>query len=195
MIYKQENITNNKFIRTFKSDVDSSELVWHRDKKNRIVEVLNDSDWFVQLENELPRKLNKGDILFISKESYHRVIKGDTDLEVKILEEKGLKLPIGMLTTMNRGKKYARKNKMLTPQLEEIIDNGETDFETVVKFKKYFDSKRQNITLQESFKGKPHQDTQYVEWLLRGGDMGQKWINKIVREHILLEKKKIKPVL
>lgn len=195
MIYKQENITNNKFIRTFKSDVDSSELVWHRDKKNRIVEVLNDSDWFVQLENELPRKLNKGDILFIAKESYHRVIKGDTDLEVKILEEKGLKLPIGMLTTMNRGKKYARKNKMLTPQLEEIIDNGETDFETVVEFKKYFDSKRQNITLQESFKGKPHQDTQYVEWLLRGGDMGLKWINKIVREHILLEKKKIKPVL
>ena len=37
MIYKQENITPNKFIRTFKSDVDSSELVWHRDKKSRIV--------------------------------------------------------------------------------------------------------------------------------------------------------------
>ena len=70
MIYKQENITPNKFIRTFKSDVDSSELVWHRDKKSRIVEVLNDSDWFVQLENELPRKLNKGDIFFILLEFF-----------------------------------------------------------------------------------------------------------------------------
>ena len=98
MIYKQENITPNKFIRTFKSDVDSSELVWHRDKKSRIVEVLNDSDWFVQLENELPRKLNKGDIFFIAKESYHRVIKGDTDLKVQIIEEKGIKLPIEIIT-------------------------------------------------------------------------------------------------
>ena len=195
MIYKQENITPNKFIRTFKSDVDSSELVWHRDKKSRIVEVLNDSDWFVQLENELPRKLNKGDIFFIAKESYHRVIKGDTDLKVQIIEEKGIKLPIGMLTTMSRGKKYAKKNKMMTPQLEDIIDTGETDYETVVEFKKYFDSKRQNITLQEFFKGKPHQDTEYVDWLLRGGEMGQKWVNKVVREHTLLEMKRIKPVL
>lgn len=195
MIYKQENITPNKFIRTFKSDVDSSELVWHRDKKSRIVEVLNDSDWFVQLENELPRKLNKGDIFFITKESYHRVIKGDTDLKVQIIEEKGIVLPIGMLTTMSRGKKYAKKNKMVTPQLEDIIDIGETDYETVVEFKKYFDSKRQNITLQESFKGKPHQDTEYVDWLLRGGEMGQKWVNKVVREHTLIEIKRIKPVL
>ena len=195
MIYEQKYITPNKFIRTFKSDVDTSELVWHRDKKNRIVEVLNDSDWLVQLENELPRKLNKGDILFIPKESYHRVIKGNTDLEIQIIEEKGIRVPIGVLSTMSRGKKYAKKNRMLVPQLEDMLDTGETDYETVVEFKKYFDSKSKNITLQETFKGKPHQDTEYVEWLLRGGEMGQKWVNKVVREQTLIEMKKINPVL
>jgi len=48
MIYSQENISNNKFKRVFSSDVSEKELVWHRDKENRIVEVLNDSDWEFQ---------------------------------------------------------------------------------------------------------------------------------------------------
>lgn len=188
MIYKENKISSNIFERTFTSDVDSDELVWHRDKKHRIVEVLNDNDWMIQFENELPKKLSKGELLFITKESYHRVIKGTTDLQILVKEEKGMRLPIGVLTTMSRGKKYAKKAKMKFPQIEDIIEKGETDMETVMEFKKFFDSKRQNVTLQESFKGEPHLDTEYIEYLLRGGEMGQKWVNKVVREYRINQK-------
>jgi hypothetical protein len=86
MTYTQENISNNKFKRVFSSDVSEKELVWHRDKENRIVEVINDSDWEFQMDNQLPMPLKKGVKLIIPKEVYHRVLKGSTDLEI-IIEE------------------------------------------------------------------------------------------------------------
>jgi hypothetical protein len=86
MTYTQENISNNKFKRVFSSDVSEKELVWHRDKENRIVEVINDSDWEFQMDNQLPIPLKKGVKLIIPKEIYHRVLKGSTDLEI-IIEE------------------------------------------------------------------------------------------------------------
>ena len=81
MIYEQNNISDKKFIRTFDSDVNQSELVWHRDKENRLVEVLEDSDWLFQMDNKLPRPLKKGFKFEIPKETFHRVIKGTTDLK------------------------------------------------------------------------------------------------------------------
>lgn len=86
MIYSQENISENRFKRVFSSDVPEKELVWHRDKENRIVEVINDSDWEFQMDNELPIPLKKGVKLEIPKEVYHRVIKGSTDLVIMIEE-------------------------------------------------------------------------------------------------------------
>jgi hypothetical protein len=38
MIYTQENISSNKFKRVFSQDIPEKELVWHRDKENRLVE-------------------------------------------------------------------------------------------------------------------------------------------------------------
>ena len=35
MVYEQENISKYKFKRTFTEDVDSEELVWHRDLNTR----------------------------------------------------------------------------------------------------------------------------------------------------------------
>ena len=42
-----------------KSNLDSNELVWHRDREDRIVEAIKDTDWLIQLDNELPKKLDK----------------------------------------------------------------------------------------------------------------------------------------
>lgn len=78
----KEKKTQNISIREFSGDVDSSELIWHKDKEDRIVEVLKNSDWMFQIDNELPKLLK--DKLFIPKETYHRVIKGNGDLVVKI---------------------------------------------------------------------------------------------------------------
>ena len=80
--FKEKKTNNNISIREFSSNVDSSELIWHKDKEDRIVEVLQNSNWMFQIDNELPKLLK--DKLFIPKETYHRVIKGDGNLVVKI---------------------------------------------------------------------------------------------------------------
>jgi hypothetical protein len=86
MIYSQENISDNKFKRVFSSEVSEDELVWHRDRNNRVVEVIEDTDWFFQMDNNLPIPLKKGIKFTIPKETFHRVIKGSTDLKILIEE-------------------------------------------------------------------------------------------------------------
>ena len=78
----------DRLIRTFSSDVESEELVWHRDKCDRIVKVIFGEGWQFQAENQLPIYLKKGQVLFIPKETYHRVIKGLSELVVEIKEIK-----------------------------------------------------------------------------------------------------------
>ena len=74
-------------VREFSADTDSGELVWHRDRTDRYVTVRSGKGWMLQLENELPRELKKGNIYFIPKSTYHRVIKGESSLIVEIKEE------------------------------------------------------------------------------------------------------------
>ena len=78
----EERIENGYYIRTFSNETDNSELVWHRDKEDRIVESIGDTNWMIQLDNQIPKPLTER--TFISKEVYHRVIKGDGDLKVRI---------------------------------------------------------------------------------------------------------------
>ena len=70
-------------VREFFQDTPSFELVWHRDKEDRIVETTHTTDWQFQLDNKLPQRLSENK-LFIPKETYHRLIKGTGDLKVKI---------------------------------------------------------------------------------------------------------------
>jgi hypothetical protein len=78
----EENKDEGVYIRKFSNTVDESELVWHRDKEDRIVESIGDTDWMIQLDNQLPISLT--DRVYIPKEIYHRVIKGSGELIVKI---------------------------------------------------------------------------------------------------------------
>lgn len=82
----QEEVNDSIITRVFKENVGSDELVWHRDRNDRIVEILESDGWYFQFEDQLPREMKKGDVLNIPKESYHRIIKGSNDLIVKIYE-------------------------------------------------------------------------------------------------------------
>jgi len=75
---------NNLIVRTFSQNIDDDELVWHRDEKDREVTVLEETDWQFQFDNELPQLLK--DVIFIPKNTYHRVIKGTGELNLQILE-------------------------------------------------------------------------------------------------------------
>jgi len=83
--YSEER-NENVIRRTFSKSVNESELVWHRDKKDRVVKLLSETDWMIQFDNELPRKMSIDEAITIPKNIYHRVIKGSGDLMVEITE-------------------------------------------------------------------------------------------------------------
>jgi len=72
----------NGEVRTFLQEVDEFELVWHRDRENRIVTTLSETDWKFQFENELPIKI-EGEI-YIPKNKFHRLIKGTGDIKLRV---------------------------------------------------------------------------------------------------------------
>lgn len=81
-----QTIKNGYIIREFDTHIPNEELVWHRDKKNRVVEVIEGSGWKFQMDNGLPIELKEGMVLEIPKETYHRIGKGNTKLVIKIKE-------------------------------------------------------------------------------------------------------------
>lgn len=82
----EQKIEGNKLIRTFLPEVESEELVWHRDLKDRVVTIIENGGWRFQKEDELPVILKDGDIITIDKDCWHRVIKGNNKLIVEIEE-------------------------------------------------------------------------------------------------------------
>ena len=80
--FKNKKKKDTIVIRTFSESTDDMELVWHRDREDRIVKSLGNTDWMIQMDNELPRPLIE--MVYIPKNSYHRVIKGTGDLKVRI---------------------------------------------------------------------------------------------------------------
>ena len=81
--------TDNDNVRTFDSNVNSSELVWHRDREDRTVKVLEGNGWMFQYDDSLPFELKQGDEFFIEKMTYHRLLKGTTQLRVLIEKHYG----------------------------------------------------------------------------------------------------------
>ena len=71
-------------IRTFDINEDQSEFVWHRDKEDRLVEVISGNGWQFQPENCLPLLLEPGVRFKIEEGEYHRLIKGIDNLQIRI---------------------------------------------------------------------------------------------------------------
>lgn len=80
--YVNLEVTQEHIIREFSDKTDIIEFMWHRDNEDRLVEALHDTDWQLQIDNELPTSLNEP--IFIPRHQYHRVIKGSGKLRVKI---------------------------------------------------------------------------------------------------------------
>ena len=77
--------SSDSFERVFYSNIDSSELVFHRDKQDRTITACqNEGGWLLQMDNEIPKEVSSG--MFIPKEIYHRLIKGEGQLTVTIKE-------------------------------------------------------------------------------------------------------------
>lgn len=82
----EEEIIDGKIRRTFSPDVESEELKWHQDLRDRKVTIVESGGWLFQMEDKLPNKLKDGEQIQIPKFVWHRVIKGDNPLVVEIQE-------------------------------------------------------------------------------------------------------------
>ncbi len=85
--YNDKPIDVGRFIRKFNKDIDDKELIWHRDKRTRIITVMSGEDWKLQFDDLLPFILEKNKEYKILKETYHRILKGRGNLILEIREE------------------------------------------------------------------------------------------------------------
>jgi hypothetical protein len=84
--YSQTVSVDSIMHRTFPADTPTAQLVWHRDKNDRLVTVVESDGWQLQIDNELPVLLEVGSTYYIKKDCFHRVIKGNGPLRVSIKE-------------------------------------------------------------------------------------------------------------
>ena len=83
--FQETRISDNTFIREFSQNTDSGEFMWHRDFESRVIESIGDTDWGIQLDNQLPMKI-EGEV-FIPMGVYHRLIKGTGDLKIRLTKK------------------------------------------------------------------------------------------------------------
>ena len=77
-------VSENRFKRVFDEQVDNSELIWHKDKEDRVIYVIESNGWKIQYDNQLPIDLVNGNTYYVKKENYHRVHKGKGNLVIEI---------------------------------------------------------------------------------------------------------------
>ncbi len=82
--FEEEKIKDNIFIRTFSADVDEMDLIWHTDKENRFIRVLEGNGWQFQYDEELPFEMTDGLGFPVMKGQIHRVIKGLGPLKIEL---------------------------------------------------------------------------------------------------------------
>lgn len=87
--FSERRIGKDRLVRRFSADTSQDELVWHRDRHSRIVQVLEGKGWSLQLDNKLPVPLAAGMSHRIPAQSWHRVMRseGASDLTVLIKEQ------------------------------------------------------------------------------------------------------------
>jgi len=84
--YRDRQLKENTFQRIFREHTNEAELVWHRDRKDRTVRIIESTGWKFQADNKLPVELKPGDVINIKAKSYHRIHKGSGSLVVEITE-------------------------------------------------------------------------------------------------------------
>ena len=82
--FEEEQISDNIFVRTFSADIDEMDLIWHTDKENRFIKVLEGNGWKFQYDEELPFEMTDGLGFPVMKGQLHRVIKGMGPLKIEL---------------------------------------------------------------------------------------------------------------
>jgi hypothetical protein len=81
-----EKIVDNIKIRVFDCNVLEENLIWHRDKLDRVIKVIESDSWYLQFDDQLPVELVVDSHYTIPSMMYHRIIKGNNSLKIEIKE-------------------------------------------------------------------------------------------------------------
>ena len=84
--YREKKIDKRAYLREFSTEVDPGELEWHRDSEDREIEVVSGLNWKFQYDNCLPVTIKPGYKISVEKNEWHRIIKGDTNLVVRVFK-------------------------------------------------------------------------------------------------------------
>ena len=85
--FTEQQLDTKLFLREFSADVDEMELVWHEDREDRIVSVVEGNGWKFQFDEEFPIEMEDGIDITIPKGVIHRVIKGKGPLKIKVFKD------------------------------------------------------------------------------------------------------------
>ena len=86
--YYDIKLNENTTLRGFNKTVNSLEMVWHRDRIDRVITIQEGKGWQFQRDNELPFLLKEDDQIAIPAGQWHKLYKGQTNLIVVINEGK-----------------------------------------------------------------------------------------------------------
>ena len=80
--FKEEKVSDNVFMRVFYPELETEDLKWHIDLEDRVIRVVENTDWKFQFDNQLPIPFS-GEI-FVPAGVWHRLIKGNGQLKIKV---------------------------------------------------------------------------------------------------------------
>ena len=83
----EQQVDSQLFIREFSADVDEMELIWHTDREDRVVHVIEGNNWKFQFDEQLPFEMLDGIDIVIPKGIIHRVIKGNGPLKINVFKD------------------------------------------------------------------------------------------------------------
>jgi len=171
MVYEQENIGKYKFRRVFTENVETDELIWHRDREDRQVFVESGNDWMLQIDNELPQVLQEGQTYFIPKMTYHRVIKGTGDLKIIIDESSNyIRVPKTIKENAKKGVYYSKREGKVNRIALSLVENEYVSKDLLKEIKDILDGQK---ILSESIK---KSDLKKSDFYSLGGKNTYKWV-------------------
>ena len=115
--FEETKINENIKIRSFSVLEDTNELIWHRDREDREVFVIEANGWSLQMDNEIPVLLEDSATYHIPARTFHRVIKGEGDLVV-LIETKDPKVGTGKKPKGSGRRLYTDENPKDTVSVE-----------------------------------------------------------------------------
>lgn len=180
--FSQIRLNENSFIRTFSSKVNPSELVWHRDKHERLVEVISGNDWKIQLENEVPKVLKEGDVFTITAERFHRLVRGHGDLVLIIKEEKKSSHP-----SQYSAPEGSKRDKQLDQTKKDLASGDPERVQRAYRRRERMEKQERE---KKGFKNKPRKDSQKESAMKLSESKLRKIIRRVIQEELSAKTKK-----